>query len=56
MSTIIDSLRMRYLRCSLSNILESRMIPKNFTEVTFGTEILRGGKSGVILLFVKIIY
>jgi len=37
MSTIIDPLCMRYLRYSLPNILESKVIPKNFTEETLDT-------------------
>jgi len=59
MSTIIDPLRMRYFKCSLPNILESRIISKNFTEVTFDTgdpKILRDGRTGVVLPLVKTIH
>jgi len=37
MSTIADPLCMRHLRCSLPSILESKVIPRNFTEETLDT-------------------
>jgi len=59
MSTITEPLRTKYLRCSLPLKLESKNIPRNFTELTLGIgipKIFNAGSEGRFLLLEKTIH